>query len=404
MERVSDSHAAVSHLQVSSGHRLGGKLISWAFGFAPVVMFLLTMDVHASLAGRLLKNYAWSVIAVELAVIVIAFVEGARIRLPRLAVALLLAFAVLAWWTAATAASPLTGLVRTALWTVHLLFGWAICQLRFIDARDAAHGMLAGFATFAILLAAYVGLLEAPAGYNWIEDLPGFGNLRRYGFFAAPAAAMCFGLLALTPRRWWLWGGVAAIAFTMTFWTGSRGALWALIGGLSVTAAIFPGARSLRATGVMVAAALAGLAIAAALPPIPEEPLGRFGMLDGNGRVEIWTAAIEAISARPWFGYGEGQLLHAHWHGRDFRVAQPHNVVLQVLLAWGFVGAALLALLGFMLGRVVVREGKSDPRSMPVLAPAIVLAAFSLIDGTLYNIHPTSIFAMGIGLAARRHA
>jgi len=82
----------------------------------------------------------------------------------------------------------------------------------------------------------------------------------------------------------------------------------------------------------------------------------------------------------------------------------PHNVVLQVLLAWGFVGAALLAPLGFMLGRVVVRQGQSDPRLLPVLAAAIVLAAFSMIDGTLYGIHPTSVFAMGIGLAAGRRA
>jgi O-antigen ligase len=226
--------------------------------------------------------------------------------------------------------------------------------------------------------------------------------VRPFGYYAAAAAAMCFGLVALTRRRWWLWGGVSAIAFAITFWTASRGPLCALIGGLSVMAAIFPAARSLRAAGLTIGAALVGLALAAALPSISGEPLSRFGMLDGNGRVEIWAAAVEAISARPWFGYGEGHLYHAHWAGRDGRVVHTHNLVLQVLLAWGLFGAALLALLGFMLGRVVVREGKSDPSLMPVLAAAIVLAANSLVDGTLYHIYPTSIFAIGIGLAARR--
>lgn len=397
----------VSSLQLSSEHRVGGKLLSWAFGFAPVVMVLLTLGVHTSPETRAIKTDLWSVVAVELAaILVVAFVGGARVRLPRFVVALLLAFAVLAWWTAVTAARPSASLIHTALWTIHLLFGWAICQLSSIDAEEAAHGFLAGFAAFAIVLAAYAGQLFPLASYDWEWDLPGFHNPRRFGFYAAPAAAMCFGLMALTPRRWWLWGGVSATAFAMTFWSGSRGAVWALIVGLSVFAAIFPSARSLRAAGVTIGAALTGLAIAAALPPIPGEPLGRFGGLNGNGREEIWAAAIDAISARPWFGYGEGQaFLALHFPPwMDLMPPHPHNVVLQVLLAWGFVGAGLLALLGFMLGRVVVRHGQSDPRLLPVLAAAIVLAAFSMIDGTLYGIHPTSIFAMAIGLAAGRRA
>jgi len=392
----------VSYVQVRSGQRLGGKLLLWAFGFAPVVQIVLTLGVHTSPATLQIKTDAWSLVAVEIAVIVIAFVEGARFRLPRLAVALLLAFGVLAWWTAATAASPSFSLRHTALWMVHLLFGWAICQLSFIDAEEAAHGFLAGFAAFALLLAAYVGQLLPLASYNWSQDLPGFGNLRRFGFYAAPAAAMCFGFVALTPRRWWLWGGVSATAFAITFWTGSRGAVWALIAGLSVTAAIFPAARSLRAAGVTIGAALTGLAIAAAVPPISSQPIGRFGRLDGNGREEIWAAAMQAISARPWFGHGEAQaFLALDWPPWMSIMPHPHNVVLQVLLAWGVVGAALLGLLGFMLGRVVVRHAQSDPRLLPVLAAVIVLAAYSMIDGTLYGIHPTSVFAMGIGLASR---
>jgi O-antigen ligase len=399
----------VSYVQPRSAQRLGGKLLLWAFGFAPVVQILLTLGVRTSPETLQIKTDAWSLVAVEIAVIVIAFVEGARVRLPRLVVALLLAFAVLAWWTAATAASPSFGLRHTALWTVHLLFGWAMSQLRFIDAEEAAHGFLAGFAAFAILLAAYVGQLNPLASsldsYDWRYDLPGFGNLRRFGFYAAPAAAMCFGLLALTPRRWWLWGGVSATAFAMMFWSGSRGAVWALIAGLSVTSAIFPTARSLRAAGVTIGAALTGLAIAAAVPAISSQPIGRFGRLDGNGREEIWAAAMQAISARPWFGYGEAQaFLALDWPPWMSIMPHPHNVVLQVLLAWGLVGAALLALPGFMLGRVVVRHGQSDPRLLPVLASAIVLAAFSMIDGTLYGIHPTSVFAIGIGLAAGRRA
>jgi hypothetical protein len=68
------------------------------------------------------------------------------------------------------------------------------------------------------------------------------------------------------------------------------------------------------------------------------------------------------------------------------------------------VGAALLAVLGFKLGRVVVRHGHSDPKLLPVLGAAIVLAAYSLVDGTLYNVHPAGVFAMAIGLAAGRRA
>ena len=394
-----------SYLQLSSAHRLGSKLFSLGFGFAPVFMVVLTLGFRTSSETRILTDL-WSVVWVELAtVLVVAFIGGARVRLPRFVVALLLAFAALACWTAATAASPSASRMHTALWAIHLLFGWAICQLSFIDAEEAAHGFVAGFAAFAILLAAYAGQLFSLASYDWEWGLPGFHNLRRFGFYAAPAAAVCFGLVALTARRWWAWGGVSAAAFAMTFWTGSRGAVWALIVGLSVTAAIFPAARSLRATGVTIVAALIGLAIAATVPPIPTQSIGRFGTLDGNGRVEIWSAAVEAIWARPWFGHGEGQAyLALDWPPWMSIMPHPHNVVLQVLLAWGLVGAALLAPLALMLGRLVIRQGQRDPRLLPLLAAAIVLAAYSMIDGTLYGIHSTSIFAMGIGLAAGRRA
>jgi O-antigen ligase len=150
---------------------------------------------------------------------------------------------------------------------------------------------------------------------------------------------------------------------------------------------------------------LIGFALAAAVPAIPTQPIGRFGRFDGNGREEIWAATVDAILSRPWFGYGEGQAFVAlHWPAGISILPHPHNVVLQVILAWGLLGAALLGVLGFKLGRVVVRQGQSDPRVLPVLAAAIVLAAYSLVDGTLYNVHPAGVFAMAIGLAAGRRA
>ena len=82
-----------------------------------------------------------------------------------------------------------------------------------------------------------------------------------------------------------------------------------------------------------------------------------------------------------------------------YTMVHPHNVVLQVLLAWGIVGAACILVLAaafaiFALRRVRALQGWLVPPFLAMTA----LAIFSAFDGTLYHALPLSLFAACAGL------
>jgi O-antigen ligase len=133
-------------------------------------------------------------------------------------------------------------------------------------------------------------------------------------------------------------------------------------------------------------------------------PLGDLGPqrlindMGSSGRIELWTQALAAIAERPWFGWGEG--MFPILSGVGF--THPHNVVLQVLLAWGIVGALLVAVLMGWLARRIHRS--VDERGAPFLFAALMLAAASLVDGVLYLNQSTALFAMCIAVLAAKEA
>ena len=116
-----------------------------------------------------------------------------------------------------------------------------------------------------------------------------------------------------------------------------------------------------------------------------------------NGRIGLWMATAELISKRPLFGYGEGQTQHyvpIPW------TAHPHDIFLQILLAWGVVG--LILCLGLAYWAVMRARNRINRSTLTLAVGILVLLFYSLIDGALYNVHTTALFAamMGLLLAA----
>lgn len=361
------------------------RVLPWAFGFAPVLLLLVTWSSRHQ--DWWIKTYALPVVAVEMATVVVAFQEGMRLRLNAVTAGLV-ALLLIAWVTALIAPNPAAAMFRTGFWTVHLLFGFAAARL--FRAEDLTDGLLAGFMVFVAIFAVFV--LNAPADFNWIYDLPGLGNIRRFSYYAAAAIGLCLGTFA-AGRRWTV--AVAAVAFALVFWSGSRGAAASAAVGLGASLFLFPTVRKPRAWGSFLVSALLGATIAKLIGS-PKILMGVSRMVDAgdNGRFEGWHATINLIKSRPWFGYGEGQmegLAHLPF------VTQPHNVVLQLLLAWGVVGCVLALTLLAVAARRMLRQ--ADEHSLPLLCAAIILTAYAMIDGTLYHVHPVAIFAACVGVA-----
>lgn len=361
------------------------RVLPWAFGFAPVLLLLVTWGSRHQ--DWWIKTYALPVVAVELATVVVAFREGMRFRLTAVTVGLV-ALLLIAWVTAAIAPNPAAAVFRTGLWTVHLLFGFAAARL--FRAEDLTDGLLAGFMGFVVVFAVFV--VKAPADFNWIYDLPGLGNIRRFSYYAAAAIGLCLGTFA-SGRRWTV--AVAAFAFALVFWSGSRGAAASAAVGLGVSLVLFPMVRKPRALGSFIVSAMLGAAIAKMIGS-PKILLGVTRMTEAgdNGRIEGWRATINLIRLRPWFGYGEGQM---EGLAKLPFVTQPHNVVLQLLLAWGAIGFVLVLALLVVAARRMLRQ--PEQHSLPLLCTAIILTAYAMIDGTLYHVHPVAIFAACVGVA-----
>ena len=127
-----------------------------------------------------------------------------------------------------------------------------------------------------------------------------------------------------------------------------------------------------------------------ALVPFKGQGPASIARFDSSLRVEIWKDTIGAIRQRPWLGWGEASFLHLF--REKWLFGQPRNVVLQVLLAWGAVGALLCAALaaGMAPRLLAARIGEAAPFQ----GAALMLAAYSQINGTLYYAHSLALFVL----------
>jgi O-antigen ligase len=305
---------------------------------------------------------------------------------------LLAALGVLVWTTAAVAASPATSLLRTGIWTTHLFFGLAIVNLWRLGMFDfAAHiqATLCGFLIFFAMLVVFIATTEQTA-LERISDLPAFSNIRWFGYYAA--AVIGFSVSGFVQQnRLALFA--ATMAFAMAFWTGTRGTVAASAVGLFASTILFREFRSFRSWLLFASCGLAGFVVALGLDSLlalGDQGPSSMGRYNDSGRIEVWRASLQLIQVQPWFGHGDGQFKLPV--GETLIIAQPHNIVLQILHAWGIIG-------GLLCLALVIRTAPSflaskSLHSAPFRCGALILGAYSFIDGALFYNQSLSLFAL----------
>jgi O-antigen ligase len=158
---------------------------------------------------------------------------------------------------------------------------------------------------------------------------------------------------------------------------GSRGPVLALAAGLVVLMSL-AGRTTVRGGVLLLVGALVASAIVAPLL-VPHSALGRavsilVGSENGvssNGRSAIWSVALSTIEAHPLFGIGTGGFA-----ALGTGVLYPHNIVLEVAVETGVLGAAaLLALLGGFL--ISLRDAWRRAGDSDRLTVALVAALFA---------------------------
>jgi O-antigen ligase len=319
----------------------------------------------------------------------------------------LLILVAIAIGTAITAPTPGPAQISTFNWVVHLLFGFSVAYLcrRDFGARDLIVAYLIGYAFFiagAILFATQV---HDPA-FNWTEGWPAAGHIRHLGYYIAAMVAFCIGLAA-TERRWAVLGALFAlsvVSFAFALWTGSRGTVVGVAGAVLVGLVLIPQVRRPPAWGGAALSLALGAGLATVFPaPANNMGLGRTvtATVDHEvttGRTAMWRNVLHAVEKRPLFGYGEDQMATvAPFYG----LIQPHDVVLQVLLAWGVLGLICVIVMAvWFLRRSLPLVRRDGGDGVAPLMAMVALACFATIDGALFHLIPLSIFAASAGMIA----
>lgn len=383
-------------MRTTAASRPRSWYLAWSIALAPMLLLVIGWGHELSPTRSFARSYSLPIVAVELAIAIVAFAETRRLaRVPRFPGALLFFLVAVAFFSAARAPDPATSLFMTLLWVNHLLFGLGIYQLYrhgLLSAPQILRAMPIAFALFGAALIAYYAL-HSEHGHNWYIDTPSFNNIRWLGYYCAAIFGLCAGGW-LESRRVRL--TIAIFALALALWTGSRGSLAAVIGGYIVAALFVPAAArgAPRFLGTVLLSILLALA-ASQIWPLDQGSAERL-FLDpaDSGRMEVWRQTTSLIGQRPWLGWGEAQfgtLLHSN-------LGQPHNVVLQILLAWGAVGFGLVLVLAVLLADRLRRN--ANRQNAPLIFATCNIAVFSLIDGSLFHIQSVSIIVLCVALLA----
>ena len=268
----------------------------------------------------------------------------------------------------------------------------------------------AGIGLHVVIGYALILSVRDPVSFDWVKLNAGGTNVRHLGYYATPLCGLAAGLFATTRDR--RARALYLVLLTLGFWwndlSGGRGSFGAgIVGGIFVW--LLSDRSQRRSTGIAIIIAFA-LALPLSLTWVPPDPnwgirsiLGRslgynLGSDYTSGRSILWRAAIRGILRHPLIGNGEQQFIFAP---TPVRFNHPHDLVLQFLYAWGFIGTAGLVA---MLAPTVLRLSQALRQQPSVSLPAIGAIsgefALSLIDGPLCYVFPVMVMIVCFAVLA----
>mgnify|MGYP001049729957 CR=1 FL=1 len=321
-------------------------------------------------------------------------------RIPALALALGLVPLAGAWSLVASRApeATVTGVARLVmLWAAALVVAYSL-RTR----RDVRVALTAGVA--AALALTGVALVQ------WLWPGLGIGAVRATtatvatlsrpsGFYLDPnflgahlviAVLLALGL-AGDARRPWAWGVAAAAILGAVVLTFSRSAWVEVAVGLAVLAAFADRRVRTVLAGVVVAAAIAGVALVG--PTAIADRAVSVLETDGEGsnatRLLMVRSSLAMIADRPLAGTGleAFEIVYPSYRlpGADPNITHPHQVVLAFVAETGLGGAVAVLVLSLLGGRAVVASLRSRaPAGVAVAAAVLALAAGSFFQFFLY--------------------
>jgi len=335
-----------------------------------------------------------------------AIMAGRRVSVPRDET--ILAFVVLAAvLTAAALNSDASRLSfrRLGMYSSFAAFGFVLFHTLGRPSRLTVGALLLAIVTlhaFLLAIALHAAVFADPT----VPFVPRyFGNVRHLGYLGFVAATASLVIFAFDLRLKWPGVSLTVYALFGVLVLGSRGPLIAWL----VAVATFALLSSQRQR--IMGAAAASLGGAFALAYLAESAgifhaggiFDRAASIEGiatvSTRVGLWLESWHHIFQHPILGYGpEGFAIAGVTKGA---LAQPHNLVLQVLLEVGLLGLAATSAFGWALFakrlRAVAvsrRGGHLKDEEAGLVAIIAGYLAFGMIDGVFYHAVPLLCFVI----------
>ena len=307
--------------------------------------------------------------------------------------------------------------LQNMIFLIHPLFATAVYHL---FTRIDAAGLRGLVLTLAIGLVIFCGM-TAYAFINhppldsmpnneiiWQFIIPGFISVRLFGAFCGAIFCLFLTQLLLDEesgyKRFWpyVWGTICG---AMTVWSGTRNAVLGIVVSMSVML-IYYRLRpiGLKAVGSLIISTVVATSLAMSLIPFNDQA---FMLISGDdnasaqsisgGRASYWTALWDAYQTVPVFGAGPFASFWILPAGEPLHV-QPHNIILQFLLSWGFPAAiSALGIISYVTWQAH-RIGLKHRNALPLLAMFDCLLVMSFFDGMFYFAQFLMLLMISLGV------
>lgn len=345
-------------------------------------------------------------------------IVGVAKNLPRVYLVVFLILAIVwLYTTTVVAVSPIMAYYALGRGIAVILVGLAAAALKKIHedrfTKSMAWALFAGPILHGpFLIWAYV-LEGQNSNFDWLRSLPGYPGLRMYNHAVEAAIAAGVGLYFITDRKN-TWLRVILIVgmfllWTLLFWGGARGAFIALIATFILLAAIRPHFLS-RIWKFFLSTMVMGAGLSLMLP-VPRSAYGIIGRVSKtigseslntatSGRIQIWSEAVDIFLERPLFGHGLIQYQRLVEELTPSTPEHVHNILLESLISFGFVGTVALI---YLIGKILLTSArhlraKQANSDLAMFYVATTLLAHGFVSGTYFHMHSMIAIAISLGL------
>ncbi len=318
----------------------------------------------------------------------------------------------------------------TATWArvaeegMHVFFGWNVWRLIRLNQRSwvsviAFSWVLGAFIALVSIIYRW-NILSNPrgVGVDWTSNLPLFANLCHMGYLISVAVIAQFFIFLRAQKNSSIWASLLSLILLNAFlmWIGRRATLLSTSIAL-LTMAFFMGRPTLKRSLWLLMSLPISLLLCEYFAVGNLGLFGTFhrtlaGVAEGvdqlsSGRWHIWLNAWRHVLVQPWFGYGaEGYIGIRSGDAISGGILHPHNVFIQCLVEWGFVGTLIFIALFYQWLKPLVQRLRSQYRQLNYQADVLLgsavagnLLLVSLSEGIFYHGTHTAFLALSIGLA-----